>query len=221
MMRTPESCLWSPTAGTRDVGSSRVSGATSAPRVDLRPSPRAPRVTWGSCHLGVVQGRTAVLDPMEQAGCCPGQDAHAAEAVVLGNLALDPALEACCRRDLEERAEVARLKAALSLQDRSTARQQLQQQVVGRPPVVVPSGCDLDENGEDDVLLGKHQPTQHPAKLPGQGGGRRSRGQGAGTVWPLTPTETPPCYGWAPDIACRPTPGTAPGAAARGGAAES
>jgi hypothetical protein len=51
----------------------------------------------------------------------------------LQELALDPTLESCCRRDLEDALKIARVKAQLAPHDRSQARQRLAGQVLLTP----------------------------------------------------------------------------------------
>lgn len=85
------------------------------------------------------------------AASCPEHERHTAEAISLKDCAADPALEACCRRELEERAEVAQLKAKLSLVDRSTTRQQLQRQAIGPPPAGAAADAEGRAGLEDDI----------------------------------------------------------------------
>ena len=85
-------------------------------------------------------------------GCCPEAQGFAAEAEACDALACDPTLEACCQRDLEQQALVARLKARLSLHDRSKERQRIAGQVLGgAPPAAAPApGSGSDELGTDE-----------------------------------------------------------------------
>ena len=70
---------------------------------------------------------------MDDPCCAPEAAAWAADAEACDALACDPTLEACCRRDLEAQAVEARLKAQLSLADRSKERQRLAARVLGTP----------------------------------------------------------------------------------------
>jgi hypothetical protein len=70
----------------------------------------------------------------------------------LQELALDPTLESCCRRDLEDALKIARVKAQLAPQDRSQARQRLAGQVLGSLPTAEEeneTGTTSAENTED------------------------------------------------------------------------
>jgi hypothetical protein len=58
------------------------------------------------------------------------EDFHKKEIEQLQELASDPTLESCCRRDLEDALKIARVKAQLAPQDRSQARQRLAGQVL-------------------------------------------------------------------------------------------
>jgi hypothetical protein len=51
----------------------------------------------------------------------------------LQDLASDPTLESCCRRDLEDALKIARVKAQLAPQDRSQVRERLAGQVLLAP----------------------------------------------------------------------------------------
>ena len=92
--------------------------------------------------------------------CCgpsapPEAAAFAAEAEACAAAACDPTLEACCQRDLEEAATVARLKAQLSLHDRSKERERLAAAVLGAPPPAGPQQhAGSEEEEEDDEFVG-------------------------------------------------------------------
>ena len=99
---------------------------------------------------------------MEDPCCAPEAAAWAADAEACDALACDPTLEACCRRDLEAQAVEARLKAQLSLADRSKERQRLAARVLGTPAQQQQQpqqqqqgelGRDL-ESEEDEELMG-------------------------------------------------------------------
>jgi len=51
----------------------------------------------------------------------------------LQDLASDPTLESCCRRDIEDALKTARVKAQLAPQDRSQARERLAGKVLLAP----------------------------------------------------------------------------------------
>ena len=59
--------------------------------------------------------------------CCSAHDDLAAE---LEDMAADPALQDCCRRDLKEQAYVARVKRELLAHDRTDTRKLIADQVV-------------------------------------------------------------------------------------------
>ncbi|KAL4458222.1 hypothetical protein ABPG75_013087 [Micractinium tetrahymenae] len=91
--------------------------------------------------------------------CCP-QEAldFQAEAEACAAAACDPTLEACCQRDLEQAAVVARLKAQLSLHDPSKERLRAAARVLGAAPPLQAAaelGSDLDSGSEDDELIGR------------------------------------------------------------------
>jgi hypothetical protein len=89
----------------------------------------------------------------DAAGCCAAPEAQgfAAEAEACDALACDPTLEACCQRDLQQQAMVARLKARLSIHDRSKERQRVAGQVVGTaPPAAAPAPDSGSELGTED-----------------------------------------------------------------------
>jgi hypothetical protein len=96
---------------------------------------------------------------MDAAGCCTEAQGFAAEAEACDALACDPTLEACCQRDLEQQAMVARLKARLSIHDRSKERQRIAGQVVGTaPPAAAPapgSGSELGTEDEEEEEAGE------------------------------------------------------------------
>jgi hypothetical protein len=85
--------------------------------------------------------------------CCPDQTQS-----YLLELAADPTLSQCCRRDLEEQAQMSAMKAALMPHDRSTARQRLAAQVV-RQVHPLPPPCaeqdDEEQSGSDEEYWGK------------------------------------------------------------------
>eukprot|EP00887_Chlorella_sp_A99_P006174 scaffold3.g6174.t1 len=121
------------------------------------------------------------LPEAQTAACCPSShDAHTGQAEELELLSLDPTLESCCRRDLEERARAERIKAELSLHDRSTVREALRQQVVGAPPrgAAADAGGLEGEGEEGDAELARlrtvrlqqmQQEAQHKAELQQRG----------------------------------------------------
>jgi hypothetical protein len=77
----------------------------------------------------------SVFAPMHTRGCCPAPEPpdFAAAALDLDDLANDPTLQDCCRRDLEVQAKEARWKAELAPHDRSQLRQSLARRVFRRP----------------------------------------------------------------------------------------
>jgi len=68
----------------------------------------------------------------------------------LQELALDPTLQSCCQRDLEDQIRIAKYKALLTPQDRSQARNRLAGQVVATP-----AGINGSDDDEDDAELGE------------------------------------------------------------------
>lgn len=98
------------------------------------------------------------MDP----GCCPAEAAaHQADADLCEQLACDPTLEACCQRDLEQQAMVSRLKAQLSLHNRSNERVRAVAAVLGTAPRPAPAplqsselGDEEEDQGEDQELMG-------------------------------------------------------------------
>ena len=92
-------------------------------------------------------------------GCCPEAEHFKAQAAACEVEALDPTLQSCCQRDLEQQAAVARLKAQLSLHDRSKERQRAASAVIRSelpPPAPTQpqgsgSGSDLDDDDEELV----------------------------------------------------------------------
>ncbi|PRW60072.1 thioredoxin domain-containing 9-like protein [Chlorella sorokiniana] len=122
---------------------------------------------------------------MEDPCCAPEAAAWAADAEACDALACDPTLEACCRRDLEAQAVEARLKAQLSLADRSKERQRLAARVLGTPAQQQQQqqqqagelGSDL-ESEEDEELMGRMR-AQRLAQLQ-QAAEARARLQAAG-----------------------------------------
>lgn len=95
------------------------------------------------------------MDP----GCCAEAQSFTAEAEACNLLASDPTLESCCQRDLKEQAVVARLKAQLSIHDRSKERLRVAGRVLGAAPVAsaeaLQPGSELDD--EEDEELGRLQ----------------------------------------------------------------
>lgn len=90
--------------------------------------------------------------------CCPPPAetaAFTAEAERCAAAACDPTLEACCQRDLEQAAVVARLKAQLSLHDRSKERERLAAAVMGAPPQGPAAVGQLSGGEEDDEVMGE------------------------------------------------------------------
>lgn len=91
--------------------------------------------------------------------CCsgrtdPGIDAVAAE---LDELALDPTLESCCQRDLQQQASAARLRSRLAVQDRSMVAAKQRAAVFGQPTGVDPEAAlslaplEPQESGSSDL----------------------------------------------------------------------
>lgn len=90
----------------------------------------------------------------------------------LDELADDPTLQDCCRRDLQEQAQVARLKAELTLHDPTLARLRLARQTISsRPPNKHlnrqdshlqhhPEAEDEDQDADDDYMLQKLRKTR-------------------------------------------------------------
>ena len=78
-----------------------------------------------------------------------GEEFLKAEIEELKELAADPTLEACCRRDLEDQLRTARLKAQLAPQDRSQARQRLAAQVLGAALAPGDEKDDLDSDSDE------------------------------------------------------------------------
>jgi hypothetical protein len=101
--------------------------------------------------------------------CCQEADAFNSEAAACEALACDPTLESCCQRDLEQQALVARLKARLSIHDRSKERLRVAGRVLGTagqpsrapPPAAAAAAVQqLDDDlatDEDDEELGERQ----------------------------------------------------------------
>lgn len=79
--------------------------------------------------------------------CCSTHESIADE---LADLASDPTLQDCCRRDLQEQAHVARVKSRLLAVDRVDKRAVLAKEVVKPPPPVRESFED-DDSGADDA----------------------------------------------------------------------
>ncbi len=79
--------------------------------------------------------------------CCEAHDAAADE---LGELALDPTLQDCCRRDLEEQAYVQHIKSELLSHDRIDTRKLLASQVLAPPPPHLRRNCAVDEESWGD-----------------------------------------------------------------------
>lgn len=97
----------------------------------------------------------AAADP-----CCQEADAFNSEAAACEALACDPTLESCCQRDLEQQAVVARLKARLSIHDRSKERLRVAARVLGQPSHAPPPAAERQsdddlETDEDDEELGE------------------------------------------------------------------
>ena len=72
------------------------------------------------------------------------------EIAELTELASDPTLESCCRRDLDDQLRVARAKAQLAPQDRSQARQRIASNVLRQI-----SESDLESEDSDSEELGE------------------------------------------------------------------
>ncbi|PSC69616.1 thioredoxin domain-containing 9-like protein [Micractinium conductrix] len=96
--------------------------------------------------------------------CCPPETAAwAAEAEFCSAASLDPTLEACCQRDLEAAALEARLKAQLSLHDRSKERERAAARVFGGDAAAAAAAAaqhqqlveDQLGSGDDDALMGR------------------------------------------------------------------
>lgn len=91
--------------------------------------------------------------------CCPREALDfQAEAEACAAAARDPTLEACCQRDLEQAAIVARLKAQLSIHDPSKERLRAVERVLGAvPPPQMKSdlASDLDSDSGDDEVMGE------------------------------------------------------------------
>lgn len=77
---------------------------------------------------------------------CPLQELESL-AAELRDSALDPTLAACCQRDLQEQAAVAKLKARLAAADRTNLRKQVAQGVLRQGP---PPG-NAERQEEDDL----------------------------------------------------------------------
>lgn len=88
---------------------------------------------------------------MHSQGCCtaPEPPDFAAQARDLDELADDPTLQDCCRRDLEVQAKEARWKAELAPHDRSQLRQSLARQVFRRPAQQPAEQSGSEEEDED------------------------------------------------------------------------
>lgn len=74
----------------------------------------------------------------------------------LEELAMDPALESCCRRDLEQQAASARLRSKLMIQDRTMVRLKAQsavfaQPVPGQAAVLQQAGFSSDSGFSSDL----------------------------------------------------------------------
>lgn len=85
---------------------------------------------------------------MANSGNCCEEHNFELDAEILDSLADDPALQDCCRRDLETQAKVARIKARLTPHDPSQTRQRLAAQVICRK--TFPSEPQMES--EEDVL---------------------------------------------------------------------
>lgn len=95
--------------------------------------------------------------------CCGTHDRIADE---LADLASDPTLQDCCRRDLQEQAHVARVKSRLLAVDRIDKRAVLAMEVVKPPPPVDGSSED-DDSEADDAGISKRKLLRRMRHRPG------------------------------------------------------
>lgn len=94
--------------------------------------------------------------------CCD-HDRLCSEAAELDELAADPTLAACCQRDAQEQAVAARLRAQLTLVDRSRQREALRAAVFGAAAEEEDGASvdSLESSGDDDEQLGEPHDSVH------------------------------------------------------------
>ena len=104
------------------------------------------------------------LDAMAQAAECSEAQCFLRDAETCDVLSADPTLQSCCARDLEEQATVSRLKAQLSIHDRSKERLRAAGRVIGAAPPQPPppprpasqrQQVDSDLESEEDAVAGE------------------------------------------------------------------
>ncbi|KAL6767481.1 hypothetical protein ACKKBF_B35425 [Auxenochlorella protothecoides x Auxenochlorella symbiontica] len=83
---------------------------------------------------------------------CYDHARHCADAAQLREMAADPTLASCCQRDAQEQAVVAKLKASLTLVDRSRHREHLRESVLGCTPGDTRPDRDSLETSDDEEL---------------------------------------------------------------------
>jgi hypothetical protein len=93
------------------------------------------RYIWILCNLILLTIYTLSLriDDVRLVDMPEEQPNFEHQIAELRELAADPTLESCCRRDLEDQIRVAKVKATLAPQDRSQTRQRLASAVVTLP----------------------------------------------------------------------------------------
>ena len=115
----------------------------------------------GACMGPLPSSADPSLDAMAQAGECSEAQCFLQDAETCDFLSADPTLQSCCARDLEEQATVSRLKAQLSIHDRSKERLRAAGRVIGGapPPPPPPAGLQQvdssDLESEDDAVAGE------------------------------------------------------------------
>jgi len=124
--------------------------------------------------------------------CCAAQDEIAAE---LEGLACDPALQACCQRDLREQAHVARVKQQLLAHDRTDERRLLAERAVRRDADGLDDAADSLSSASDEATPGAGAgqtralmgcvAVRRGAALPGQRASPTGSGAAAGAPVPL------------------------------------